>query len=262
MLYRRAWFSLTISVTLHGGAVGAGLWHMMRPIPPAISVSGGTGAAGAEADAGSLFFAPASPEAATDLPSSAEFVHDLPHPQDVTDEPVPEDLIDSVSLPQIEIAASGWAAAATDNLLTPANQASSGASAMFGISHAATALPQPYLPDQPRGPGAVAGSVQNDAGAGDGFATGPAPSPSSRNRTPRYPDEARKNGIEGTVILRVEVRENGTVGTIVVFQSSGAAVLDRAAIDAVATWHFEPSRVNGRSQPSTVALPIRFVLRK
>lgn len=96
---------------------------------------------------------------------------------------------------------------------------------------------------------------------GDGLLAGGTPSPSAHNKPPRYPSEARRKGIEGTVVLDVEIAETGKVSGLNITDSSGSALLDNAAIEAVKSWTFEPSVAGARLQASTVRLPIRFVLR-
>lgn len=45
-----------------------------------------------------------------------------------------------------------------------------------------------------------------------------------------YPDEARRRGLAGTVVINIGVRRNGTVERADIVQSSGIAVLDDAAL--------------------------------
>jgi periplasmic protein TonB len=68
-------------------------------------------------------------------------------------------------------------------------------------------------------------------------------------------------GSEGTVALRALVRADGTVGAVEVTASSGSAVLDQAAADAVARWHFAPAARDGVSIDAYVTLRIRYVVR-
>jgi protein TonB len=78
---------------------------------------------------------------------------------------------------------------------------------------------------------------------------------------PRYPDSARRQGIEGVTLLRFEVLATGRVGTMLVDRSAGHADLDRAAMDAVRTWRFEPARRGEEPVTVWVTLPVRFELR-
>ena len=65
----------------------------------------------------------------------------------------------------------------------------------------------------------------------------------------RYPDQARRLGLEGRVLLSFVVLENGTVSEVRVVQSSDYRLLDEAAKEAVAT-----TRV-------TKPLPCRVIVR-
>jgi TonB family protein len=77
---------------------------------------------------------------------------------------------------------------------------------------------------------------------------------------PRYPESARRAGVQGVTTLRVRVLENGRVGDVVVEQSAGFRDLDTAAMDAVKKWLFEPAR-RGKDPVSVwVLLPVKFEL--
>jgi protein TonB len=77
---------------------------------------------------------------------------------------------------------------------------------------------------------------------------------------PDYPESARKDGAEGTTTLRVEVLATGRVGEVVVARSAGRRDFDRAAIDAVKQWIFEPARRGPTAVAVWATLPVRFVL--
>ncbi len=83
-----------------------------------------------------------------------------------------------------------------------------------------------------------------------------------QNPAPTYPSEARRRGWEGTVLLSVEILENGRPERITVKQSSGYAVLDEAALGAVRRWTFIPAQRNGQPIRSQAEVPIVFSLRK
>jgi len=76
-----------------------------------------------------------------------------------------------------------------------------------------------------------------------------------------YPRRAREMGWEGTVVLRVEVKPDGTVGEVSVGQTSGHATLDEAALMAVKGWRFVPAMEGNFPVPSLVNLPVRFDLK-
>ena len=77
---------------------------------------------------------------------------------------------------------------------------------------------------------------------------------------PAYPAAAREQGFEGLVVLNVEVLSSGRVGEVHVAVSSGARVLDQAALDAVKRWTFAPARQGGRAVDSLVEVPVKFTL--
>lgn len=81
------------------------------------------------------------------------------------------------------------------------------------------------------------------------------------NPVPPYPQEARRKGYEGEVLLRVEVLSDGRVGQIEIRRSSGYKVLDRSAIDAVKKWRFSPGMKGEEAISLWVNIPIKFQLR-
>ena len=78
---------------------------------------------------------------------------------------------------------------------------------------------------------------------------------------PDYPIVASMLNISGTVELRLMVSAEGHVQEVSIKKSSGYAILDEAAIDAVKQWLFEPAH-NGKGEPIEFALnvPINFSL--
>jgi len=82
----------------------------------------------------------------------------------------------------------------------------------------------------------------------------------AENPKPLYPQEARKNGYEGEVLLKVEVLANGRVGQVEVKKSSGYETLDRSALTAVKQWKFIPANQGNGAIPCWVNIPIKFKL--
>ena len=80
----------------------------------------------------------------------------------------------------------------------------------------------------------------------------------ARCPAPIFPDAARKAGLAGTVLLLVEIDENGRPLTVAVRRSSGHEVLDQAALHAVRNWRFEPARTRGKTIGTRLEIPIRF----
>ena len=77
---------------------------------------------------------------------------------------------------------------------------------------------------------------------------------------PSYPLMARMRGYEGMVLLAVQVLTDGRAGEVRIKKSSGYALLDQSALNAVRAWRFEPARKMGAPLVMTVDIPIRFSL--
>ena len=82
----------------------------------------------------------------------------------------------------------------------------------------------------------------------------------SENPRPRYPELARVKGFQGIVLLAAEVSAEGRVDDVRVKRTSGYALLDRSAAEAVRKWKFEPGRRMGVPVAMWVDIPVRFVL--
>lgn len=78
---------------------------------------------------------------------------------------------------------------------------------------------------------------------------------------PAYPAMARRLGIEGLVLVRVQVSATGVPGQVSVAQSSGANALDEEALRAVRESRFEPARRGDVAVAHVVEVPIRFRLK-
>lgn len=80
---------------------------------------------------------------------------------------------------------------------------------------------------------------------------------------PPYPPAALRQGLRGTVVLRVTVEADGTPVEAVVERSSGHRVLDIAARRHVlAHWRFEPAMYAGAPVRAIGRVPIDFVLER
>ena len=62
------------------------------------------------------------------------------------------------------------------------------------------------------------------------------------------------------VVLRVLVSGAGTAGSVEIRTSSGFALLDTAALDAVKRWRFVPARQGDQPISAWVLVPITFTL--
>lgn len=80
------------------------------------------------------------------------------------------------------------------------------------------------------------------------------------NPRPPYPLAARRLGIEGKVVLLVEILESGNVASVQVARGSGHGMLDQSALQAVERWRFVPARRGGEAVGASVEVPISFRL--
>lgn len=76
---------------------------------------------------------------------------------------------------------------------------------------------------------------------------------------PDYPEKARKAGTEGTVVVTVVIREDGSVGKSLVFRSIDKQ-LDSAAVAAAKKCTFIPGEVKGKKVKTMMNIPFRFKL--
>ncbi|MFA4260511.1 energy transducer TonB [Xanthomonas perforans] len=84
---------------------------------------------------------------------------------------------------------------------------------------------------------------------------------SSKNMNPpKYPPAAFRAGVQGEVILIVDVDASGNVTNVSVEKSSRNRDLDRAAMDAARKWKFNASTVNGQKAAGRVRVPVNFAL--
>ncbi|MCQ8865606.1 TonB family protein [Vibrio splendidus] len=86
------------------------------------------------------------------------------------------------------------------------------------------------------------------------------PSFSSRPTPPNYPRQARRRGVEGVATYEVWLDADGKQIKQALVNSSGALMLDNAALDAIKKWKFSPHTVNGRAIAHRVQIPVRFRL--
>lgn len=80
------------------------------------------------------------------------------------------------------------------------------------------------------------------------------------NPAPVYPALARRQGWEGTVIVRAFVQMDGLPIQVVVEKGSGHKVLDNAALETIRQWKFKPVGQGPRAQGSWIEIPVRFAL--
>lgn len=121
---------------------------------------------------------------------------------------------------------------------------------------------QPQLVETaPPPPPAAAPAPATDA-APVAPAAGDRPQPiADQSPPPSYPPAALRNGVEGSVVVRVDVDATGVPFNVTIVQRSGSRDLDRAATDAVRRWRFLPAQSNGQAVVGSIEVPFDFKAR-
>ncbi|PSV10792.1 energy transducer TonB [Photobacterium leiognathi] len=99
---------------------------------------------------------------------------------------------------------------------------------------------------------AILGSSEPQLVSKPTFATKPSPV--------SYPRLAKRRGIEGTVLVEVLIGKDGKQLKQKLAKSSGASVLDKAALKAIKLWRFSPHIIDGKAIAHRVQIPVRFKL--
>ncbi len=77
---------------------------------------------------------------------------------------------------------------------------------------------------------------------------------------PRWPEAARRRGLNGRVTVRLKVRADGSPDEVEVLEAEPPGVFDAAALEAVRQWRFEPATYEGRAVAVRVTLPLVFAM--
>ena len=78
---------------------------------------------------------------------------------------------------------------------------------------------------------------------------------------PAYPEEARKNNIEGIVYVKALIGAKGDVKKVKISKSDNK-VFDKSALDAIRNWKFKPGTVADKAVPIWVTIPVKYKLEK
>lgn len=135
---------------------------------------------------------------------------------------------------------------------------------------AATPLPNPAgeasgVPDDSPPP-ALSGEKEQPRGGGGAAAGGGTASPpdytlgSAQTPAPDYPWSARRRGVQGRVVIRLEVDDTGRPTAASLIEGSGDQSLDLAALTALRQWRLRPALTDGRPVASHVVVSILFKL--
>ncbi len=84
---------------------------------------------------------------------------------------------------------------------------------------------------------------------------------SSNNPAPVYPEEARKQKIEGTVWVKMWIDKKGNARRVEILKSD-AEIFNQASIDAAMKWKFSPAMLKGEPVDVWVSIPFKFKLSK
>jgi TonB family protein len=83
--------------------------------------------------------------------------------------------------------------------------------------------------------------------------------------SPKYPEDARRYGVEGKVLLLAVVEEDGSVGRLLVISATATRheslyrpQFEQAALDAVRQWRYEPARRDGKPEAFPITISIGF----
>ena len=83
----------------------------------------------------------------------------------------------------------------------------------------------------------------------------------ARTKPARYPRAAWDEDIEGRVVLLITLSGDGVVTGVAIDESSGSAILDRAAREAALGWNVEPGMATADVEKITLRVPVVFHIR-
>ena len=81
-----------------------------------------------------------------------------------------------------------------------------------------------------------------------------------REVAPVYPRDAARKGTEGWVHVEFTIAADGTTEDLQVRDSEPKQIFDKAALDSVSKWRFEPIRKNGAPVAQRAMLLVKFVV--
>lgn len=83
-----------------------------------------------------------------------------------------------------------------------------------------------------------------------------------RKVDPAYPEVAREHNLEGDVVIKIFIDQDGNVSRAVwLLPSNASTVLAVEALQAVGKWKYQPRVINGQPEPVVSWIAIRFQLR-
>lgn len=142
--------------------------------------------------------------------------------------------------------------------LSPASDASQTSDASAAIDVAASSASSPAI-DAAALSDLATGAPSASGGKGE-QAVFIEPQFRAKPQPPTYPRRARRLEQEGEALIRVKLDPHGNPAEVLVWKSSGFALLDSAAIAAVRHWKFVPAEQSGRPVIAWVQIPVHFSL--
>jgi protein TonB len=83
-----------------------------------------------------------------------------------------------------------------------------------------------------------------------------------RRIQPKFPDKARRDGVQGFVKMSVFVDERGAVDRVRILDAAPRGIFEEAAEQAIKGWEFQPGVYQGESVAGWVTQTFRFELSK
>jgi protein TonB len=102
--------------------------------------------------------------------------------------------------------------------------------------------------------------VTTEPAAGESATTQPMVDSRFGLSEPPYPASERRDGHQGTVMLAIEVLENGRIGQVRIESSSGYERLDEAAVRQAKRWRLKPGMRDGVPVIMWKRIPVHFRL--
>ena len=105
-------------------------------------------------------------------------------------------------------------------------------------------------------------AMPESIGGGTGFSLDEVDEPPRpvRSIPPEYPYSAKKNRIQGQVVVRMLVTSDGTPTNITIHSADPPGVFEEASLAAAKRWKFQPGRYAGQDVDTWVLLPFNFEL--
>jgi TonB family protein len=75
---------------------------------------------------------------------------------------------------------------------------------------------------------------------------------------PDYPEQARRDRVEGTVVVQLDVKPDGSVANLAILTSTPPVLFDEAARTSAMRWHFQPLCGTRFGQSFSTKATLRF----